>query len=368
MTTAVPPTTRRLRFRYGGMTLAFVAISAAFNVEFVSNNLSRIIKLVDKDAREDMVKEVVVPAGMMPTTTTTNKKTIIIYICNDMYDKMQIRKVRELESYFGKNLFVATDEQDIRGDWILPAEQIISPESNITLTRTKALSSYCCGQERSLMWLVLNQEHYDYAWIMEDDVLWTNFTDLKDFFQLYSHDDDTDLLHSNYGMEETSFTDIDRWWPYERLFPPYVTTPEAAFSPPFHEGNYQFARLSSLFVAALNSWRLQNNGEWTFFESLFSNLPFRNDTNNLKTKSFINNSIGYEFQNRWRPCFSLEQVYNKSSTNNGGRGGLFHPVKKDNLSKDPSKDCMMQTDFVLQQPIIKRHKRRRHMRMRNGMM
>jgi hypothetical protein len=110
---------------------------------------------------------------------------------------MQMRKVRELQSYFDKDLIVMTDEQDIRDDWILPAEQVISPASNISLTTKLALSPppLCCSIERSIMWLILNQDKYEYAWIMEDDVLWSNVTDLKDFFQS-SRSDDTDLLHS----------------------------------------------------------------------------------------------------------------------------------------------------------------------------
>jgi hypothetical protein len=287
------------------------------------------------------------------TPVLTTKKTIAIYICNDLYNEMQIRKIRELQSYFHKDLIVVTDAQDIRDDWILPAEQIISPDSNISLTTNLALSPppLCCGVERSIMWLILNQDNYEYAWVMEDDVLWSNFTDFTDFLQSH-RGDDTDLLHSNYGMEEHSFYDIGRWWPYKKLLPPFVTT-QATFDRPFHEGHFQFYRLSSRFVSALNDWRLLNNGEWTFIEPLFANLAFRNDTTtttNLTTKNFINNSIGYDVQMRWRPCYSVEQVYNKTSSN-GGRGGLFHPVKQNALSKT----CRAEQRFVLQQPRRKRY-------------
>jgi hypothetical protein len=98
---------------------------------------------------------------------------------------MQIRKEQELQSYFGKDLIVVTDAQDIRDDWILPAEQVISPDSNVTLTTKLALSfaHSCCGNELSLMWLILNQS-----------LLWSNFTDIKEFFQSY-RGDASDLLH-----------------------------------------------------------------------------------------------------------------------------------------------------------------------------
>jgi hypothetical protein len=158
-------------------------------------------------------------------------------------------------------------------------------------------------------------------------------------------------------MEEHFFYDIGR--AYKKLFPPYVTT-QSMFYRPLHEGHFQFYRLSSLFVAALDDWRLKNNGEWTFIEPLFANLAFRNDTTtNLTTKSLENNSIGYDFQFRWRPCYSLEQVYNKTSSNSG-RGGLFHPVKKDVLTPN----CRAEPSFVLQQPRRKRPMMRRMKRMK----
>jgi hypothetical protein len=325
--TTVP---RRVKYLFGFLTLAYLAISVEFNMDFVATLLISDGKFPHNKMR-----------------TSANTKTIAIYVCNDLHNEMQIRNILELHSYFDKDLFVVTDKTDFGDDWILPAEQVISPYSNVTLS-TKTMLSVCCGIERSIMWLILNQDYYNCAWIMEDDIAWSNFTDLKDFFHLYSLDDDTDLLHSNYGMEEHTFYDLERWWGYKRLLPPYVQTENAKFYPPFHEGTFQFYRLSSRFVAALNDWRLKNNGEWTFFEPLLANLAFRNDTaTNLTSKNYINNSIGYDFRIKYRPCYSMEQVYN--TTSNGGRGGLFHPVKKDASSKD----CRLQDHFVLQEPYVK---------------
>ena len=64
----------------------------------------------------------------------------------------------ELQSYFGKDLIVATENYSAV-DWsILSPKQVISPNSNITLTTKKAFTNYCCGQERAMMWLVENQD------------------------------------------------------------------------------------------------------------------------------------------------------------------------------------------------------------------
>jgi hypothetical protein len=296
------------------------------------------------------------------SSNSSRSKTIAIYIGNDLDDEAQRRKVKELHSYFRHDLYVVTDQEVVEiirtsaddEDWVLPIQQIVSPSStasnNVTLTTTKAFSHRCCAQERSIMWLIQNQHVYDYAWVMEDDVLWSNFTDLADFFQSYknSHDDNdddaADLLHSNPLMEANSTDNVTEWVWYNELLPPSVIT-RAQFDPPFHKGVFQFYRISSHFVSALNDWRVhKNNGEWTFFEPLFANLAYfdNNDTTTttasssstnkklLTTKSFINNSIGYEFYIRFRPCYTFDQVYNNS---HNSRGGLFHPVKKDPLSK-----------------------------------
>jgi hypothetical protein len=280
----------------------------------------------------------VVPSTGPTLSPNSKPKTIAIYIGKSLDDdEMQRQKIKELQSYFGKDLIVATENSSAI-DWsilspILSPKQVILPDSNITLTTKKAFTNYCCGQERAMMWLVENQDQYDYAWVMEDDALWSNMTDLASLFDSYTGVG-TDLLHSNPAMEGYPTNDIKEWhWSY-KLVPPYVTE-QAQFFPPWRGGLFQFYRISSHFVEALDNWRRQNDGEWTFFEALFANLAFRNDTipANLTTNSFVENPIGYNFYIRHRPCFTVEQVYNSSS-----RGGLFHPVKKG----DPfAKNCML---------------------------
>jgi hypothetical protein len=201
-----------------------------------------------------------------------------------------------------------------------------------------------------MMWLVQNQHLYDFAWVIEDDVLWSDFTDLTNFFQSFSNVD-TDLLHSNPAMENEILQSDTKWMWTKTLLPPFVDT-QAQFSPPFRGGLFQFYRISSRFVAALDEWRVnKNNGEWTFFEPMFANIAFRNDTTpaRLTTKSFNKNPIGYKINIKFRPCYALDDVYNKTAPwSNGGRGGLFHPVKKDALSEY----CTM--PMALKKRLVKR--------------
>jgi hypothetical protein len=339
------------------LCLAFY-ISIVSNIEFWFQLQARTLATLGK-TEEHWVRKVTTPAlvgatatttalaaavttttpaiGTVSTTATTSMDmppagphTIAIYVGNDLDDERQRRKLMELQSYFGKDLIVSTENHSAV-DWsTLPPMQVISPDSNIALTTKKKFSNVCCGQERAIMWLIQNQNHYDYVWVIEDDVLWSNFTDLADFFQSYSHDD-TDLLHTNDGMEHGSTYQLDGWYWYKSLLPPDVTE-QAQFYLPLRQGLFQFFRMSSHFVAAVDDWRrLANNGEWTFFEPLFANIAFRNDTMsaNLTTNSVIKNPIGYNFHITFRPCFTFERVYNSSV-----RGGLFHPVKKDPFAKN----------------------------------
>jgi hypothetical protein len=308
-----------------------VAISIALAMNFVTT-----VVLSSEDEKSSQ-------KIMMPSTTKT-KTTIAIYIGNDLDDEMRRRKIHELHSYFGEKLVVVTEHDALPTNWILPEEQVISTRSIIELTTTLARNIICFGIERTVTWLIQNQHDYDYAWFIDDDVLWSNFTDLADFFQSYSHDK-TDLLHSNPFLEERPTHDIQAWW-NKALLPPFVDS-QAQFYPPFHKGIFQLYRIKSRFVKALYDWHLhKNNGQWTFFEPLFANLPFHNDTTptNLTTNNYINNSIGYNFRLRYRPCYSAEQAYEEASIMNGCRGGLFHPVKK---SVSLFKNCFTaETGFV----------------------
>ena len=87
-------------------------------------------------------------------------RTIAVYIENGLDDTKQIRRIRELQYYFGRSLHIVT-EKDLDDDWILPPDQVVSPRSNVSFTKTLALNFICCGIERAVNWLVENQNYYD---------------------------------------------------------------------------------------------------------------------------------------------------------------------------------------------------------------
>jgi hypothetical protein len=217
----------RLQYLLGGCTMLLCFISMALNVAFIArNNITRHHTFLD-DHHRKMI------AAVAHTRTPTNlNRTIAVYICNDLHDTMQIGKIQELHSYFGERLIVVTDQNALQGgdDWILPADQVVAKDSNVELTTTLALNYICCGIERAIMWLVENQDRYDYAWVMEDDVLWSDFVDMKDFLNSFGRDK-TDLLHSNPAMESFPTYNLSGWHWSTRLLPPYVTEQPSFMSP-----------------------------------------------------------------------------------------------------------------------------------------
>jgi len=261
------------------------------------------------------------------TTERSVPGTIAHYICNDLHDPMQMHKIRGLHRLFRDKLYVITDQTDIDADYaaVVPLSQIVGPDHQAV---TQGNGNYtnpkvCCGTERSMMWLIDHPDLYEYAWIIEDDVYWTDFNDLIDLVQLYQTDP-TDLIDQYlvgippfYGDRQS-----DNWPHYRLLRAPHVQ-PEAAFDYPLYRALFNLYRVSRRTVAALDDWRVhRNGGQWTFFEALVETVVMRDA--HLTRSSLRANALGIPIHLAWRPCLTKSDIYNKW----GGRG-IFHPVKKD---------------------------------------
>ena len=247
-----------------------------------------------------------------------------VYICNDMEDPMQSKKITELQDMFGDRVVVITDQERHNQQFkTMPFYDRIVFDQTYTRTHLWNFKGY--GLEKAMMWLIANEAKFDHAWVIEEDVYWKDKTKLKQFFES-SSDDSADFLHQNMGMEEQKILSKDSeewdWWNLKHLRRPRVT---AEIGPPYYHGLFMFYRLSSRMAKKLDAWRLQNAGEWTFFEPLLSTLPVQDP--DLATKSFLNNSAGYEFHLDYRPCFTREDIYNPKSAVYPN-GDCFHPVKK----------------------------------------
>lgn len=251
------------------------------------------------------------------------QKIWAVYICNNLgKDDVQHKKITELHNVFGDKLAVITDQNCSDQLKQLSYYDRIVFDQKYTRRHLWNFKGY--GLEKAMMWLIVNQAEFSHAWVIEEDVHWKDIATLQEFFKSYDNDD-TDFLHQNMGMEDQQILSKDseewNWWNLIHLRPPHVT---AKIGPPYFHGLFMFYRLSSCMTKKLDDWRLSNAGEWTFFEPLLSVLPVQDP--NLTTKSYINNSVGYEFHLDYRPCFTKDDIYNQSSIY--PNGDLFHPVKK----------------------------------------
>ncbi|KAL7573127.1 hypothetical protein ACA910_018798 [Epithemia clementina (nom. ined.)] len=257
------------------------------------------------------------------------KKIIGVYICHDFSYEEQQRKINELYSYFGDNFVIVTDRDraefgSLQGLHV-PLKQIVGMHTgqNITPSHRFTFDTDCCGLELTMMWLIDHATEYDYAWVMEDDVYWTNMTEFANFMSSFD-DDDTDLLHQNQGTEQHPFTD-KKYWNFRYLSPPYVQ-PTAALAPPYYFAWFHLYRISPRVAKRVNEWRLnKNDGHWTFYEPLVATLAIQDP--DLVTKSHLDNKLGYEVNMAWKPCFQYHDIYGEKSLYSNG--GVFHPVKKD---------------------------------------
>lgn len=259
------------------------------------------------------VTPVPTPAPLKNSTTM-----LVVYICNNLLDPMQSRKIEDLHSIFDDKLLVVTDQQPTPQHLPSAPHTRVIDKSDQAVTSEHLYNHLCCGLERAMMWLIRNQHEYDHAWVIEEDVFWTDVMEFKAFLQSYDGDE-TDLLHQNSGMEQEPIHDPN-FWNFYHLQPPKVRR-SASLSPPFYKGLFSFYRMSSRFAARLEAWRLSNHGEWTFFEPLLGTLAVRDKT--LQTASYIDNNLDYPIHLTYRPCFqekTIRELY--------GWRGLFHPVKK----------------------------------------
>ena len=245
-----------------------------------------------------------------------------VYICNDLEDPMQHKKIMELQDIFWHKLVVITDQNRNQRFKTLPYYDRIVFDQTYTRKHLWNFKGY--GLEKAMMWLISNKGKFDHAWVIEEDVYWKSKKKLEQFFKSYNNDN-VDFLHQNMGMEDQNILSKDseewNWWNLHHLRRPRVA---AEIGPPYYHGLFMLYRLSSRATKKLNAWRLHNAGEWTFFEPLLSTLPVQDP--DLTTKSFMNNSAGYEFHLDYRPCFTKEDIYGQLSTY--PNGDCFHPVKK----------------------------------------
>ena len=224
-------------------------------------------------------------------------------------------KVDQLYRALGKRLKVVTD-QSINSTLPIPLEQVVSPQEQ-SITESQRFNFLCCALERAMMYLISHQREYRYAWVIEDDVHWTDTSLITTLMRETKHFP-VDLLHTNNKM---SVQHYHLGWQFRHLHSPQVSS-DASFSFPYNQGIFPFYRISRKFVRALDEWKNRNGGHWTFLEPLLATMAGQGMSSGaLSHMTVADTRSSVSISVRYRPCFSREEV-------SAGGPGLYHPVKQ----------------------------------------
>jgi len=242
----------------------------------------------------------------------------MIYITHSE-DEYQTSRVGMLSRIFGDQLYIVWGG-DSEGPRHFEGLNVIS---NYPITSTNRFGAFNwvvpgTGVEQAMMWLIDHRKEAEYTWVMESDVWFESETYFKEFVWKWK-DSNMDLLHQNYRSipdsdsltYETDFEEmkiLHRVRHFKMLRPPFVDSNAAIFSPYF-EGLFNFYRISSSLVGKLDSWRIQNNGNWIFMEPLVASFAVQQG---FTTKSYLTDEI----KMRYRPCFTQAESLK-----------ILHPVK-----------------------------------------
>ena len=116
------------------------------------------------------------------------------------------------------------------------------------------------GIEKALIWAVKHKTEYDYVWIMESDVHFTNIDILRHVVYVQSS---SDYLSQN---ENKNCQDLNSKWDHRAAFlKKWEALGLARLC--FH-GLQNLFRLSTQLVDGLNNLRLKKNGNWLLHEGL----------------------------------------------------------------------------------------------------
>ena len=96
---------------------------------------------------------------------------------------------------FGQDVYVLWDHN---GTTTLPDTfPNVQTINTLQVSATKRFNfqPLCCGLERAMMWQIEHQHEFDYVWVMEDDV---HYTDAQDFLHMIRQHETSsaDLLHA----------------------------------------------------------------------------------------------------------------------------------------------------------------------------
>jgi hypothetical protein len=233
---------------------------------------------------------------------------VLLYMVST-HDEFQLARIEEMRSVFREDLYVVWDsksEPDCPYRHLVTCLQNDNGTFNVSATRQFTNRGF--GQEVAVLWSIAHRHSYRHFWFMEEDV---HYTDISQLVQVVTMPSSADLLSHGplylmtdgwfhaYKVRQQSgnvFGNTSHYWKMLNLF-----------------------RMSSALLDGLERIYERNARNWIFFESLIpTTVAHFNLTHEDWTKLRHENGATYQF--RYRPCylnFSTPGIYHPAKVRNG---------------------------------------------------
>ena len=273
------------------------------------------------------------------------RRDVLLYLLSED-TPYQRGRVAELSVMYGEDLFVVWGPGPEGAPFPGPAEygKRLNLIDDIALSETRRWdSSGCCAGEKATMWLIAHQREFDFAWIMHDDVYYSDLGQLDQVLSVQSSEDllnnypaqnrQTAVVTGSKAYESAAFVpwaELTRrfrvWFSPKRVKPAAI----GAVKNMFWKSEYNLYRLSAPMAAALQRWYELNDERWTDHEGLLPTLAMNDPS--LRVGSLWRPdpqddpngaaALWSPMLGRFkhRPCWTREAMRRSGA-------GVYHPVR-----------------------------------------
>jgi hypothetical protein len=243
--------------------------------------------------------------GSVTTTNSQSSATIIIYLASEDSDFVRAR-IADMHAVYANNLVVIWDNAESPA---CPFEEFKEKEGlcvdEYQVSKSRRLSHTCCSQEKAFMWAIDNRQSFDHVWIMEDDV---HFTDITELEKVVNVESSADLLYEN------QIFPLNPQWQYAREV---QRDSKGLFGSEVKTGLLNLFRMSTAFLDALEDVYVILDEEWFFSDALVPSVAESsryNLTHASWPEQLQDSDSSYVFTVRPRCMTKFDEP------------GLYHPV------------------------------------------
>jgi hypothetical protein len=237
---------------------------------------------------------------------------VLLYMVST-HDDFQLARIEEMRNVFREDLYVVWDS---KSEPDCPYRHLVTclqkDDGTLNVSATRRFTNRGFGQEVAVLWSIAHRHSIQHFWFMEEDV---HYTDISQLVQVVTMASSADLLNHGplnlmtadwfhaYKVRQQSgnvFGNTSHYWKMLNLF-----------------------RMSSALLHGLEQIYERNARNWIFFESLIpTTVAHFNLTHEDWTRLRHENGATYQF--RYRPCYL-----------NVSTPGIYHPAKVRNGTFQP---------------------------------